>query len=186
MMIGISGISAGDSDCSGPAEWTRLPGSAPAGARSIFPFRGASHDAQATGFRCRPRPRPRVRRLGTGHAPDGRRPQGGVDRRAAHARHPDEHGRARLRDHVARQRVALHVRQGLQPGAAARRVPRRDRQGPAPHHHPPERGQVPQRQGNDLGRRRAVRCGAGGAWRRSAGASGSTSRASTPRIRIPS
>ena len=173
-------------DCPGPPEWTRLPGPAAAGARSTIPCGGASHDAQATGGRCCSRPRPRVSIRCAGDASDGRRAQGGVDRRAAHARHPDEHGHARLRDHVARQRVALHVRQGLQPGAAARRVPRRDRQGPAPHHHPPEGGEVPQRQGDDRGRRRAVAAALGARGVDRPDASGSTSRASTPRTPIRS
>ena len=57
---------------------------------------------------------------GPGNPARGWGAQGGRHRRAAHARHAHEHGGHRLRDHVARQRVAVHVRQGLQPGPAPR------------------------------------------------------------------
>ena len=80
-----------------------------------------------------------------------------------------------LRDHVARQRDALHLRRQLQPGAAPGRHPRGHRRRPAPHHHAAQRGQVPQRQGDDLRRRGALAqaLGPGGlAWQIAVGQRG--------------
>ena len=85
--------------------------------------KGEVHEADLAD-RPRGKPPPRDARRRPGDPAHGRRAEGRRHRRAAHARHPDEHGHAGLRDHVARQRVALHLRQELQPGATARRVGR--------------------------------------------------------------
>ena len=61
-----------------------------------------------------------------------------------------------LRDHVARQRDAVHLRRQLQPGPAPGRHAHHHRGWPPPHHHAAQGRQVPQRQGDDLRRRRAL------------------------------
>ncbi len=85
--------------------------------------------------------------------PGGRRPQGGDDRRAADARPALDHRGHHAGDHLPHLRGSLHLRRGLRADPDAGRVVHHDARRPAVHHRPAQGRPLPQRQGDDLGRR---------------------------------